>query len=170
MLVLMAKSGPDHYKWKGGHYQNGRDDYVYLLRPDHPNADKRGYVREHVYVMSTVLGRPIKKSEVVHHINGVRDDNRPENLVVTIQSLHCAGHHKGIKNPRKGASLRALTSEQRAANNTKAWSGKRAAQLKRNKPRCAGGEGCIRVAYAHGLCFMHYKRRWRSLRRTQRDH
>jgi hypothetical protein len=48
--------------------------------PDHPNASKYGYVQEHVVVMSEMLGRPLLPHENVHHRNGVRDDNRPENL------------------------------------------------------------------------------------------
>lgn len=42
--------------------------------------DAKGRIREHVYIMSCHLGRPLTKSESVHHKNGVRDDNRIENL------------------------------------------------------------------------------------------
>jgi hypothetical protein len=56
---------------------------------EHPNAQKNGDIFEHVLVMSDMLGRPliarkdnhpVIKQERVHHRNGVRDDNRPENL------------------------------------------------------------------------------------------
>ncbi len=39
-----------------------------------------GLVLEHAKVMSEVIGRPLLRDENVHHINGVRGDNRPENL------------------------------------------------------------------------------------------
>lgn len=48
--------------------------------PSHKNAWANGLLHEHVVVMSEILGRPLLEGENVHHKNGVRDDNRPENL------------------------------------------------------------------------------------------
>lgn len=64
--------------------------YRMLYMPDHPNAYRNGRVLEHHVVMSEILGRPLRKGESVHHLNGVRDDNRPENLELWA-SLHPAG-------------------------------------------------------------------------------
>lgn len=57
-----------------------RHGYRYQFMPSHPNAYKNGKVPEHVIVMSEALGRPLHKGETVHHLNGIRTDNRIENL------------------------------------------------------------------------------------------
>jgi hypothetical protein len=60
--------------------------YKLVWQPDHPNRDKRGYVPEHVAVMAEQMGRPLLPGENVHHRNGIRDDNRPENLELWLSS------------------------------------------------------------------------------------
>lgn len=56
------------------------DGYVFLFRPDHPNSMSNGRIAEHRLVMSEKLGRPLFPGENVHHKNGNKKDNSPDNL------------------------------------------------------------------------------------------
>ena len=88
--------------YKGGKTSHG-DGYMKLLRPDHPRANKLGYVLEHIVVMEEHIGRHLKKDEVVHHINGIKNDNRIENLMLLTVKEHSA-LHKGNGNLYKSVS------------------------------------------------------------------
>ena len=82
---MHAQVGPLAYGWKGGIVY---DDYGYkLIRiPKHHRAKSNGYVREHIVVLEEKLGRQLLSGETVHHINGIRDDNNPNNLELWLTS------------------------------------------------------------------------------------
>ena len=84
-------------RWNGGRFVD--QGYVFIWLPKHPDAS-RGYVREHRVVMEKHLGRYLANSEVVHHTNGNRLDNRIENLSVMSARDHARLHHK-----KKGHTL-----------------------------------------------------------------
>ena len=63
----------------------------------HPNADSKGYIREHRLVMEQKLGRYLESGEMVHHLNHDKLDNRPENLELMRLGEHTRLHHTGKK-------------------------------------------------------------------------
>lgn len=79
--------------WKGGRTISSHG-YVLLKRPDHPAADVRGYVYEHRLVAEEKIGRPLKEDEQVHHKNGDKQDNDPDNLEVLTIAEHRAKHRE----------------------------------------------------------------------------
>lgn len=82
----LAKRGSNNPNWTGGrHYKNG---YVLIYVPGHPARTTDNYVLEHRYIMEKILGRPLTSNELVHHRNGIKDDNRPDNLEIVLQKTH----------------------------------------------------------------------------------
>ncbi|MCP4597055.1 HNH endonuclease [Neptuniibacter sp.] len=81
--------------WKGGEIKNS-NGYILVYSPDHParNAQGRGYVLRSRLVMEESLGRYLTEDEVVHHVNGVIDDDKLENLMLMQKSEHLSFHHK----------------------------------------------------------------------------
>ena len=78
--------------WKGGRYVDDQG-YIRVKAWNHPNRDQDDYVREHRLVMEAHLGRYLEHGEVVHHINGNKQDNRIENLGLSTQSVHVRLHN-----------------------------------------------------------------------------
>lgn len=82
--------------WKiGGKYPRRIPDtkynfsgYILIYKPNHPFASKRGFLMEHRLVMEKKLGRYLEKYEIIHHKNGIKDDNRIENLQIVTRHIH----------------------------------------------------------------------------------
>lgn len=83
--IASARRGNLNPLWKGGRRKN-KNGYIDVLVS--PGSDR--YVPEHRMIMEQHLGRPLFPDETVHHRNGLRDDNRLENL-----ELKASSHGKG---------------------------------------------------------------------------
>lgn len=73
--------GSKNPRWKGGisiHFFG----YKLILSKDHPFKTNRGYVREHRLIMEKYLGRHLTKKEVIHHIDGNKNNNNISNLML----------------------------------------------------------------------------------------
>lgn len=69
-----------------GQGRYGKDGYILVwVGKDDPAANAEGYILEHRLVMSRLLGRKLHPWENVHHKNGIRDDNRAENLELWVK-------------------------------------------------------------------------------------
>lgn len=88
-----------HYRKKinqekllGKHIKSSQG-YILEFNPTHPRGkSNNGYVFEHIIVMEKKIGRYLINGETVHHINGIKDDNRIENL-----ELWSTNHPSGMK-------------------------------------------------------------------------
>ncbi len=75
------KRGINNPNWNGGKYKN-QWGYICISLGD------GNYALEHRMIVEKELGRKLKIDEHVHHINGIKDDNRLENLIIVINKQH----------------------------------------------------------------------------------
>jgi len=96
---------PNKTSFKKGHVpKHAKPNYInslgYIMTksPKHPRKTSRGYVMEHRLIMEKTIGRYLEAHEIIHHINEIRNDNRPENLKLLQSNKEHRKIHKLIKN------------------------------------------------------------------------
>lgn len=91
--------------WKGGRFTE-KSGYVNIFvdktNPYYSMAGKDGYIKEHRLVVAQHLGRPLLRSEIVHHKNGIRGDNRIENL----ELFPSSAKHNSLSNTCQNCELK----------------------------------------------------------------
>lgn len=81
-----AQRGEKSFHWKGGIAKHR--GYILLRSPNHPHVNSSGYVFKHRLAIEEHIGRYLHSWETVHHVNGIRDDNRIENLKLLPSGEH----------------------------------------------------------------------------------
>ena len=65
-----------------------RAGYYHVYYPQHPRADRQGFLYEHIKIWEEHNGMPVPDGYVIHHLNGHKGDNRPGNLVALPHKAH----------------------------------------------------------------------------------
>lgn len=91
-----ARKGEKCPNWHGG-VKTTKSGYRMVLQPGHHRADRGGYVMEHILVWEKESGLMLPPNCCIHHLNGVKSDNRIENLCVMVHGAHTVYHHTGAK-------------------------------------------------------------------------
>ena len=72
--------------------------YIHVYVPEHPNTPSNRSMLEHRLIVERKIGRLLESYEVVHHRNGIKTDNRLENLEVLTREEHSRAHLTAVKN------------------------------------------------------------------------
>lgn len=105
-----TRFGENNPQWKGGKRITSHGYIVVTPPRNHPKRKSKNngwIIFEHRHVMEGHIGRYLKSNEFVHHINGIKTDNRIENLIILTKSLHNTNH---FKSPLKTCTISSCNS------------------------------------------------------------
>ncbi|MCJ7828256.1 MAG: HNH endonuclease [Dehalococcoidia bacterium] len=103
--------GENNPRWIGGKVY-ASDGYIRVLNRTHPRAEKSGYVYQHIVVWEEANKMSLPEGYAVHHLNGIRHDNRPQNLIALPRKKHHGNLiHQALK--KRIRNLEAQIAQQR---------------------------------------------------------
>ena len=99
VALSKRQHGVNNHNYNGGEFVTNAagGGYIKELAPNHPNADASGYVMQHRLVVERELGIILTSKQRVHHKNGDRKDNRPENLELWVGAVSSKKDPHGVR-------------------------------------------------------------------------
>jgi hypothetical protein len=91
-----GKRGKLHNQWKGGKIVD-QFGYIKLYKPGFPGASSSGYILEHRFKIIKKLKRNLRKNEIIHHIDGNKQNNKLSNLLLLTKSKHISLHQQAYQ-------------------------------------------------------------------------
>lgn len=88
--------GENNPNWRGGKFKRWQG-YILIKNDNHPYKNNKGYIFEHRLVLEKKLGRYLNPWEIIHHINGIKSDNRIENLQICNSNAEHFAIHKILR-------------------------------------------------------------------------
>jgi hypothetical protein len=95
--------------------------YRLVYMPEHPRADRSGYVFEHIVVWERYHNKQLPDGWVIHHIDMVKTNNVPENLMALTVSEHTILHHTGSKRTPETRQKISERAKERLKDKSKHW-------------------------------------------------
>lgn len=89
------RMGDKNPNWKGG--RQIRYGYAFVIKHGHPGADCWSYVQEHRLVMEKKIGRYLNPGETVHHLDGDKLNNNPDNLILFPTTASHSQYHRKLE-------------------------------------------------------------------------
>ncbi len=92
-----ALRGERNPLWQGGEFKDKRGN-IFVLNPDHPFCDNKGYIRKHRLIMEQKLSRYLNPKEDIHHLDYNKENNHPSNLYLFPNRKEHTKYHHFLKN------------------------------------------------------------------------